>query len=373
MHYFEHFCQNKKGRCKVRINATVYSLLFIWFILFLSGSASGKENLKYVNPFIGTAPALQSSNWDGHGRTFPGAIAPFGILQLTPETRISSGKGYDYRDSVIYFFSCFGHLSGYPNGSAGKIKIMPVENFSTFELSNHFRPFSHSNEKAEPGYYKVKFDDNGTTLEATTSIRSGMFRIVFKENTNPKIFVGDLGTIETEAGTTIKGSIRNTYIEFHNAWKSAEKSGDGYIFTFDKTENNNLLVKLSSSSVSFQNAKANLDAEIPEWDFDSLKVETQNAWEKELSVIEIHDSSVSNKTKFYTALYHSLLIPWIISDVDGAYLGHDGKIHQANGDNQYVPFSPWDTFRSLHPLLCIIEPNRQNDMIISMLDIYRQT
>ncbi|HSO86356.1 MAG TPA: glycoside hydrolase domain-containing protein, partial [Draconibacterium sp.] len=341
--------------------------------MFLSVPATGKEKLKYVNPFIGTAPASQPSNWDGHGRTFPGAVAPFGFIQLTPETRISSGKGYDYRDSVIYFFSCLGHLSGYPNGSAGNIKIMPVENFSKFELNTDFRPFSHKNEITEPGYYKVMLSDNGTTIEATTSIRSGMFRFVYNRNTNPKIFVGDLGILEMEAGTTVKGSNRNTWIEFGTAWKSAEKSGDGYIFTFDKTENNTLLVKLSSSSVSFRNSKKNLNVEISGWDFDALKEEIQNAWEKELSVIEIHDSSVPNKTKFYTALYHSLLIPWIISDVDGAYLGHDGKIRQATGDNQYGTFSPWDTFRSLHPLLCIIAPNRQNDMIISMLDIYRQT
>ena len=348
------------------------SFICIFFVLFFTFSVKAKDNLKYVNPLIGTAPSNNSSNWEGHGRTYPGAVAPFGYIQLTPETRLSPSKGYDYRDKEIYFFSCFEHLSGYPNGSSGQCKIMPVENYNSFQINNYKRPFSHQNEIAEPGYYKVIFDDNGTTAEATSSTRSGMFRFVFEKNANPKIFIGDIGDIEL-ASPIIKGSKRNIWIEFETPWQSAEKSGDGYIFTFDKPYQNSLLLKLSSSSISFLNAKNNLDAEIPHWDFDVLKNKTQNDWKKELSVIEIKDNSVQNKTKFYTALYHSLLIPWIISDTDGTYLGYDGKIQKTEGSNQYGTFSPWDTFRSLHPLLCIIEPKRQNDMIISMLDIYKQT
>ena len=348
------------------------SFIFTFFILFLTCSLKGNDNLKYVNPFIGTAPSINPSNWEGHGRTYPGAVAPFGYIQLTPETRLSPSKGYDYRDNDIYFFSCFHHLSGYPNGSSGQCKIMALENSKTFQINSYKRPFSHKNETAEPGYYKVKFDDNGTTVEASSSIRSGMFRFIFNQNVNPKIFIGDIGDIEL-ANPTVKGSKRNIWIEFETTWQSVEKSGDGYIFTFSKPDNNSLQIKLSSSSVSFQNAKQNLDTEIPDWDFNALKSKTQNVWKKELSVIEVQDSSVQNKTKFYTALYHSLLIPWIISDTDGTFMGRDGKIQKSEGENQYGTFSPWDTFRSLHPLLCIIAPQRQNDMIISMLGIYRQT
>ena len=348
------------------------SFILTLSFLFFTFSIKANDNLNYVNPFIGTAPSNNPSNWEGHGRTYPGAVAPFGYIQLTPETRLSPSKGYDYRDDDIYFFSCFHHLSGYPNGSSGQCKIMPVENWNSFQINNHKRPFSHNSETAEPGYYKVKFNDNGTTVEATSSIRSGMFRFDFNKNANLKIFIGDIGEIILE-NPSVKGSKRNTWIEFETPWQSAEKSGDGYIFTFDKPDQNTLLLKLSSSSVSFRNAKKNLDAEIPDWDFDALKNKTQNDWKKELSVIEIQDSSIQNKTKFYTALYHSLLIPWIISDTDGTYLGLDGKIQESKGENQYGTFSPWDTFRSLHPLLCIIAPKRQNDMIISMLDIYEQS
>ncbi|MEZ5105830.1 MAG: GH92 family glycosyl hydrolase [Draconibacterium sp.] len=353
------------------MNISKSSILTL-FVLFFTFSIKANDNLKYVNPFIGTAPSANNSNWDGHGRTYPGAVAPFGFIQITPETRITSAKGYDYRDNEIYFFSYFNHLSGYPNGSSGRGKIMPVENSKSFEINSTKRTFSHKNETAEPGYYKVKLDDNGTTIEATSSIRSGMFRFDFNKNTNPKIFIGDIGEIVLE-NPSVKGSKRNTWIEFETPWQSAEKSGDGYIFTFDKTIENILLLKLSTSSVGFQNAKTNLDTEIPDWDFNVLKSKIQNDWEKELSVIEVRDSSIKNKTKFYTALYHSLLIPWIISDTDGTYLGLDGKIQESKGENQYGTFSPWDTFRSLHPLLCIIAPKRQNDMIISMLDIYEQS
>ncbi|MBK6281776.1 MAG: hypothetical protein IPF54_03095 [Draconibacterium sp.] len=119
------------------------SFILTLFVLFFAFSIKGNDNLKYVNPFIGTAPSKIPSNWEGHGRTYPGAVAPFGYIQLTPETRLSPSKGYDYRDNSIYFFSCFHHLSGYPNGSSGQGKIMLVENWSSFQINNHKRPFSH--------------------------------------------------------------------------------------------------------------------------------------------------------------------------------------------------------------------------------------
>ena len=352
--------------------------LYISIILLCLGwihsfTCSGEEKLKLVNPFIGTSPTLKSSNWEGHGRTYPGAVAPFGYIQLTPETRVSSDKGYDYRDKEIFFFSSFGHKSGYPNGSAGNCFIMPIENQSSFQLRKNSRPFSHQNEKAEPGYYKVMFDDNQTLVETTASTRAGMFRFSYKDAICPKIFIGDIGEFELISDSIIKGSLRNVLIEFNTKWSSAEKTNYGIILSFDKLLDGVLLLKLSSSSVSCKNSKENLDSEIPNWNFDHLKHKTQNAWEKQLTVIEISDSSIQNKTKFYTAFYRSLLIPWIVSDVNGSYQGYDGKVYFTKGTDHYDAFSPWDTFRSLHPLLCIVAPLRQNDMILSMLEIYQQT
>jgi len=345
-------------------------LFFCYGLSFFS--VNGQENDKYVNPFIGTAPTAHPSKWDGHGRTYPGAVAPFGFIHLTPETRVASEKGYDYRDTRIFFFSLHGHYSGYPNGSSGQGQIMPVENGSDFQLKKYSRPISHHNEKAVPGYYKVSFSDNNTTVETTTSVRSGMFRFSYADKSDAKLFIGGIGDIKLEDNCIVKGSQRNIFIQFNSSWKEAQPNGDGYIFTFDIPAEKSILLKLSSSSVSFKNAQMNLKTEIPGWDFDTLKKETQKQWSERLSVIEITDHSTTNKTKFYTALYHSLLMPWIISDVDGSYRGRDGQVHKTKGHNQYGAFSPWDTFRSLHPLLCILAPNVQEDIINSMLDVYQQ-
>lgn len=349
-------------------------LIILFFCYGLSFvSANGKDNKHYVNPFIGSSPTVYPSKWDGHGRTYPGAVAPNGFMQLTPETRAASEKGYDYRDSVIYFFSCWGHFSGYPNGSSGQGQIMPVENISSFQIKKSFRPYLHKNEKATPGYYKVSFCDNTTTVETTASTRSGMFRFSYKKKVTPKIFVGDIGEIELNNNQIVKGNKRNVFIQFSKPWNNAQKSGEGYVFTFDFPVDSTILLKLSTSSVSFDNAKTNLEAEIPKWDFEAVKNKTQNQWDEKLSVIEIVDDSKRNKTIFFTALYHSLLLPWINSDVEGTYRGRDQNIYNTKGKNQYGAFSPWDTFRSLHPLLCIIAPDIQNDIINSMLEYYEQT
>ena len=334
-------------------------------------SVNGTEYIDEVNPFIGTAPTTHLSKWDGHGRTYPGAVAPFGFIQLTPETRVLSEKGYDYRDTEIYFFSCWGHSSGYPNGSSGQGQIIPIENISSFRVKKSFRPFSHKDEIATPGYYKVSFSDNNTTVETTTTQRSGIFRFSYQKKVSPKIFIGDIGTIDVEENQMVKGSRRNAFFQFSIPWKDAQPEGDGYVFTFDFPADSIISLKLSTSSVSFENAKKNLEAEIPNWDFDAVKNKTQKLWNEKLSSIEIWDNSEGNNTKFYTALYHSLLVPWVVSDIDGSFR-RKGKVYKTSGKNQYYPFSPWDTFRSLHPLLCILEPEVQNDMIKSMLDLYVQ-
>ncbi|MGQ7871001.1 GH92 family glycosyl hydrolase [Sunxiuqinia sp. sy24] len=336
-------------------------------------ACNGKRKLEYVNPFIGASQTSHVSNWEGHGRTYPGSVAPFGYIQLTPETSVGSWKGYEYHTKSIYFFSCFGHPSGYPDGSSGRCFVMPVENMNFFELLKSSRPFLHDKEKAEPGYYKVKFEDNGTLVETTASTRTGMFRFTFGEGITPKIFIGDIGEFELVSNSAIKGSTRNVWFDFNMEWSRIEKQNDGVILVFDKPASGSVLLKVSSSSVSSQNAKENIDTEIPGWDFDATKNRTQDLWEQHLSRIEVDGGSTSDKIKFYTALYHSLLFPWIISDVNKEYKGRDQQIYRAKGSCQYDFFSPWDTFRSLHPLFCLIATQRQNDMIISMLDVYRQS
>jgi putative alpha-1,2-mannosidase len=330
---------------------------------------------KYVNPFIGTARTKVKSLWGSEGGTYPGAVAPFGFIQLSPETNVTSARGYNYTDSVIFFFSCIHHMSGYPNGSSGNIHVMPVEEKPDIQIGKYNRRFLHQDEKAEPGFYSVLFRDNGTLAEATSSERTGMFRFTFPKGITPSIFLADLGKIEVKSKRIINGSRQNVIIYFSHDFISKKDINGGMVFTFspDPGANTELIVRIGASTAGFESTEMNLRAEAGTRSFTEYREQNQGKWNQALSVIEIQDSSEENKIKFYTALYHSLLLPWIVSDVNGNYKGADGKIYRNAGRNQYGAFSPWDTFRSLHPLLCLVAPDRQKDIVMSMLDHFKQT
>jgi len=313
--------------------------------------------------------------WGGEGGTYPGAVAPFGSIQLTPETRINDPAGYDFRDTSIFFFCCINHMSGYPGGSSGNIHIMPVREEEEFKTGTYSRSFLHKDERSEPGYYRVLFRDNGTLVELTASERAGMFRFTFPPGVTPQIFTGDMGEIEHISERILRGSGFSSTLVFNKNIIAKKNTEGGFIFTFasNKKKENILILKIGASSIDFTSTLMNLENEADTWDFNKFREKNLNKWKDALSVIEVDDPSEINKTIFYTALYHSLLIPWIISDAKGNYKGADGLIHKTKGQNEYGAFSPWDTFRSLHPLLCLIEPDRQNDMILSMLDVYTQS
>jgi putative alpha-1,2-mannosidase len=352
-----------------------YNLLFIILAFHcLQLFSQEKSVLEFVNPMIGTTNTKMASRWGSEGGTYPGAVAPFGLVQLSPETRITNSKGYNFADSTIFFFTCVSHLSGYPSGSSGMIKVMPLGDESKTEPGEYFRSFNHQNEIADPGYYRVKFSDDGTIVEATASGRTGMFRFTFPPKCKPRIYLGDLGHIEIVSKRTVQGSAFNSILSFNADFIRKEDISGGCILTFPaaKSGKNELILKLGVSLVDSKSTQQNVAVEAETWNFDQFRAGNQKKWVDALSVIEIEDTSVTNKTIFYTALYHSMLLPWVISDVNGMYKGADGKIHKTNGKNQYSGFSPWDTFRSLHPLLCLIAPDRQNDMILSMLDHFEQ-
>jgi len=331
--------------------------------------------LQFVNPFIGTSNTQTASLWGSEGGTYPGAVAPFGFVQLTPETRNGDSKGYNYTDHSILYFSCFNHLTGYPDGSSGMIHIMPVEEEGSVSGGKYSRTFSHQDEEASPGYYRVLFRDNGTMVETTAAERTGMFRFTFPPNTKPKIFLSDLGKTEIISKRMVTGTKGHAIITFSADFNEKEEISGGYMLTFPmkKDEKNILILKIGISPVDFESTLNNLRFEADTAYFNHFKVQNQQKWKKALSVIEVEDASKVNKTIFYTALYHSMLMPWIISDVKGKYKGADGSVHQVKGKNQYGGFSAWDTFRSLHPLLCLIAPDRQQDMVLSMLDDFEQS
>jgi putative alpha-1,2-mannosidase len=320
---------------------------FILVLLFTANHLFAQ--VSYVDPFIGTGKSNVLTRWGSEGGVYPGAVAPNGYMQLTPQTRAA---GYDYSDSTISFFSCTRHFSGFPSGSAGDLWVMPL-----IHSPNDTRPFSHKDEKATPGYYSVLFRDNGTLVEMTATERAGMFRFTFPAAVTPSIYVNDF-----------KAAVR-----FSEPYETLQDLENGYVMTFKKTNTPKvILLSVSASAVSKESAERNIAAELSDA-FDKVKEATQTKWEKALSVITVTDTSSSNKTIFYTALYHSLLMPWIISDVDGRYRGADKQVHTVKGRVEYGGFSPWDTYRSLHPLLCLLFPDKQADMVASMLDIYQQT
>jgi putative alpha-1,2-mannosidase len=352
----------------------LFSLTFI-LTLFLTQIASAQQanHLPYVNPFIGTAQSNVLTKWGSEGGTYPGAVAPSGFLQLSAETRF--GKGYNYGDSAICYFSCFRHMSGFPEGSAGRFYVMPVKAVNGFEPGKYYRKFSHNHETASPGYYKVMFDDDHSTVEATATTRTGIFRFTFTAGSSPQIFIGDAGDISVISPKILHASNGNMVINFTEPFISKKQAKGGWIFGFSSGVKGDKIIglKLSASTVGYASAQRNIDQEIGPLSFDQLRKRTASEWQKKLAAVDVTDSSDTNKTVFYTALYHSLLIPWVIDDVDGRYMGADGNIHQKTGANQYGAFSPWDTFRSLHPLLTLLYPDKQQDVILSMLDIYKQT
>ena len=344
-------------------------------LLCAMGFAQVRNPLQYVDPFIGTTKSKVLTNWGSEGGTYPGAAAPSGYIQLTPETRLMPTRGYDYSDSSIYFFSCLNHFSGFPNGSSGQLYVMPVDAPEHFQLHQYKRRFSHQYEKAGPGYYQVLFEDNHTLAEATASIHTGMFRFTFPSGVIPHIFIEDAGTITASSKKVLHTSRHNAVIHFSEAYTRSQEVTGGSIFTFAASDAGTTVItlQLSASTVGFESAQKNIDTELHAMGFDSLRERTRKEWMKELSVVDIDDNNAKGKTVFYTALYHSLLVPWIISDVDGNYRGPDGLVHTTRGKHTYGAFSPWDTFRTLHPLLCLLYPIKQRDMVLSMLDIYQQS
>jgi putative alpha-1,2-mannosidase len=335
------------------------------------------NHLRYVDPFIGTTVSNVLTKWGNNGGCYPGAVAPSGGIQLSPETRVTGARGYNYTDSSIYYFSCLGHMSGFPEGSSGHFFVMPWNSDANFESGKSSIHFSHKKESAVPGYYKVNFDDQPITAEATTTARTGMFRFTFNGNNNPQIFIGNTGDIQAISNKIIHASGANAVINFSEGYTDKKEVKDGWLFTFSKAQRGTTVItlQLSKSSIDHTGAQHNIDKEIGGLNFDEVRAQTSQEWAKLLSVVDITDSNSKeqNKTVFYTALYHSLLLPWVVDDADGSYRGTDGKVYQKTGQNQYGGFSPWDTFRSLHPLLTLLYPQKQQDVILSMLDVYKQS
>ena len=355
----------------------------------------------YVNPFIGTG---------GHGHTFPGAIVPNGMIQPSPDTRIydwDACSGYHYSDSTINGFS-HTHLSGTGCGDYGDVLLMPTvgkqETHSMGSKSQQMAyasAFSHQNEVAVPGYYSVQLDRYGVKAELTATKRGALHRYTFPESKEAG-FILDFDyslqrqtnkemVIEVISDTEIRGRKKTMYWAFDQYINFYAKFSKPFTYTlltdsmaldeggkllptakvllnFNNKAGEEVLVKVGISAVDMEGAKGNVEAEIPEWDFEGVRQQAKKSWNDYLSKIDIETTNEDQKTIFYTALYHTGVQPNLFTDVDGRYLGMDLNVHQGDVNKPiYTVFSLWDTFRAYHPLMTIIEPELNQAFIRSLI------
>jgi predicted alpha-1,2-mannosidase len=370
----------------------------------------------FVRPFVGT---------QGEGNTYPGPSAPFGMVQLSPDTEKElweTASGYEYSDPTILGFSLT-HLSGTGIPDLGDFLFVPqtaeprlVSGTKNDPDSGYQSRYSHEEETASVGYYKVKLQKSGVTVELTAGERAGMMRMTFPASDNASILTDLSHVLTGKKWKVVWSHIRvennSTVTGFHlvNGWakerylyfaarysrpfEGAEIMNDGkpviyntyrfrstqeaagvnlqFLARYKTREKEPIVIKVAVSAISAENALKNLDAEIPDWNFEKVQDQTRAKWDRELARIEIEGSREEKET-FYTSLYHAFLAPNIYQDVTGEYRGLDQNVHHAKGFTNYTIFSLWDTYRAIHPLFALIQASRDADMINSMLVHYDQS
>ncbi len=357
-----------------------------------SGEEQLRDEIQYVNPFIGTG---------FHGHTFPGATRPFALVQVSPDTHImgwDASSGYHYDDDRIYAFS-HTHLSGTGIGDLGDVAILP---FSGGDSIKPVATFKKETEKATPGYYTVRLDNFGINVELTSTDRVGFHKYTYDNPKDRRVLL-DLGhVLQPNWGhklvgneylfvndSTVEGTVKTQgWAHFHSVSyriifsepiETLYQYIDGNLrkdslflrlnttgdlkFHYKFAESNKpLYVKVAISPVDTDGADRNMLAELPGWDFEATRAESARIWNEALNSIQIESTDPKVMVNFYTALYHTMIAPYAYQDVDGRYLGMDKKVHRAEpGYVNYSVFSLWDTFRALHPLMTIIQPERAAD------------
>lgn len=385
-------------------NIKLFVIAFLLFTSPLSAQNRLLDLAQYVNPMIGTG---------GTGHTFPGASVPFGMVQLSPDTRLrgwESCAGYYHADKQIYGFS-HTHLSGTGIEDYGDILFAPTigepELFARegdLSMNGYASTFSHAREKAEAGYYSVRLDEGDILAEMTATTRVGLHRYTFPANSEANLILDlthrdkvlDLN-LKIVGNNRIEGFRRSSswakdqivyfvaefskpFTEYgvaiddktpENLANNQSKNIKAY-FRFDTKTNSKVLLKVAISPVSIEGARKNLIAELPAWNFEKVRQDARNVWNNELNKIQVSGGSSDQLTNFYTSLYHLFLVPNTFSDVDGKYLGLDKKAHVAKDFAPYTIFSLWDTFRGAHPLYTILQQKRTNDFVKTFLAHFEQ-
>lgn len=384
----------------IYLNLGMYSLFIrcAFLLLLLPQSLFAQTNfVQYVNPFIGTG---------GHGHTYPGATMPFGMVQLSPDTRLKGwdgSSGYHYSDSVIYGFS-HTHLSGTGCSDYGDVLITPTTGKPEWSNKRYASTFLKENEHASAGYYSVFLEQPKVLAEMTTTPRTGLHKYTFpksqmaniqidlkhRDKTNETYISIDSDTEIIGYRISTKWAVKQKVyfvIQFSKPFKDcgikssvvlhqgrgSRKGKNLQAFAqFDTEEGEAVLVKVGISAVSIEGARKNLETEQKGFDFEQVHLQATKAWNQELGKIQVESNHPSDKRIFYTALYHSMLAPNIYQDIDGQYLGRDRKVHEGNNKEYYTVFSLWDTYRALHPLLTIIDKRRTAGFVNTFLLQYEQ-
>ncbi len=374
---------------------TMKKILFV-LLGVLSAHAFSQNYAQYVNPFIGTG---------GHGHTFPGAIVPFGMVQLSPDTRIDGSwdgcSGYHYSDALIYGFS-HTHLNGTGVSDYGDIMLMPTMGKAGLNPKEYSSAFSHKNEKASAGFYSVKLDKNNIDVRLTTTKRVGYHEYTFNNagtaniildlNHRDKLLEGEVKVIDAKTIEVFRRSsawATNQYIyariEFSKPMAVSRKevngSQDSNVYTGTRLalafsakvkKGEKINVKVAISPTGYEGAGKNMLAEGQSNDFEKIRKQASADWNKELSKIEVKSADKDKLAIFYTALYHVFTQPNINMDTDGKYRGRDNKFYMAKGFDYYTVFSLWDTFRGAHPLMTLIDRKRTADFINTFIRQYEQ-
>ena len=334
-----------------------------------------KALISFVNPFIGTG---------GHGHTYPGVSMPFGMMQLSPDTRLEGWdgcSGYHFSDEYIYGFS-HTHLSGTGISDYGDILLMPTDemlfNNGADGEKGYRAHFLHVNETAATGYSKVWLDSTNILVELTTTLRAGMHKYTYPSSENQFLIldlehrdqfldmkVSEISKYEIKGYRYSKAWAEEQrvyfYIKFSHPMeipthfhRTPDRRTRMAGYQFINPNNDPVYVSIGISAVDESGAKKNLEEEIGNKTFDQLKQEAEATWERQLEKIVVESTNEDYKINFYTSLYHSMLAPNLYQDVDGRYRGMDMKIHQTNDFEYYTVFSLWDTYRAAHPLYTIL-------------------
>ncbi len=374
-----------------------YLLLFAIAVQLFRLQGQSIEPAAYVNPLIGTG---------GHGHTYPGVQLPFGMLQISPDTRLSGWdgcSGYHYSDSLLYGFS-HTHLSGTGVPDYCDVLLIPTTGPVKWQQEQYASGFSHLREKASAGLYQVVLDKYDIYAELTATPRVGLHRYTFPAQGQANVII-DLkhrdpvieSRIRVINNQEIRGMRRSKawaenqvvyfVIRFSQPFGKAilavndkDQEGEGEAngenvkacVRFGNPASKPLIIKVALSAVSEEGAVRNLELETSDWDFDAVAAAARSSWNRELKKISVEGGNEDDFIKFYTALYHSMLCPNLYMDTDSSYLGRDFKVHKAKGFNYYTVFSLWDTYRAAHPLFTLLDEKRTNDFIQTFLHQYKE-